>query len=116
MNSVHVRNIALDLILALITCGLYNIYVQYKQIEALNEIVKSEKYNFMTWLLLTIVTCGLYHIYHEYRMTEDLVKNVAGTSPQEPLISLVLACFGLSLIVDAIQQTHINRHYGSHDL
>jgi uncharacterized membrane protein YGL010W len=113
--SVHVRNIALDIILCLITCYIYNIYWQYRQMQALNAMLKTEKYSFVTWLLLTIVTCGLYHIYHEYRKSADLDK-VLGRESMEPLAVLLLAIFGLGLIGDAIQQSSINSYFGNDDL
>ena len=113
MTPEYVRNIALDILLTLLTCGLYNFYVQYKQMEAMNALLRHEKYSFAMWAVLSIITCGLYHIYHEYRMSLDIVEKVQGTSPQLPLISLVLSAFGLWIIADAIQQVEINRHFGS---
>jgi hypothetical protein len=115
-SSEHVRNIAVDIILTLVTCGLFNLYVQYRQMVAVNAILKEEKYSFVLWLVLTLVTCGLYHIYHEYRKTTDLVKHVPGLSSSEPLISVVLTVLGLFIVADAIQQTHINDYFGSREL
>jgi uncharacterized membrane protein YGL010W len=83
--------------------------------QALNAMLKTEKYSFVTWLLLTIVTCGLYHIYHEYRKSADLDK-VLGRESMEPLAVLLLAIFGLGLIGDAIQQSSINSYFGNDDL
>ncbi len=115
MNK-HVRNITLDIILTILTCFLYNIYIQHKQMEALNDMLGTKKYDFLSWLLLTIVTCGIYHVYHEYRMSDDLARMVPGASTMEPIISIVLAIAGLHIITDAIQQSHINRHYGNNEL
>lgn len=116
MSSQHIRNIALDLILTLITCYLYNVYVQYVQIKALNDMLGEKRYDFAQWALLSLVTCGLYHVYHEYRITTDLAKLNGEIGSNEALIAIVLSVFGLSLIVDAIQQSHINRFYGSSKL
>lgn len=112
-QSEHVRNIAKDIIWTLLTCGLFNIYLQSRQIQAVNAMLKQQKYSFSSWFLLTLATCGLYHIYHEYRKSQDLCRMVSGLSPNEPILTVVLAIFGLALIADAIQQTHINHHFGS---
>jgi hypothetical protein len=115
-NSEHVKNIALSLILTLVTCGLYNIYWQYQQILTLNDMLKEDKYHFWPWLLLSLVTCGLYHVYHEYRLSEDIAKVCGRENRNDGLIAIVLSVFGLSFIVDAIQQSHINAYYGDDSL
>jgi hypothetical protein len=112
-TSPYVRNIALDLLLSLLTCFLYNIYIQAKQIEALNEMLGEPKYSFTNWALLTLCTCGLYHVYHEYRMTDDLARKVPSVSNLEPILVIVLAVIGIFPLIDAIQQAHINRYFGS---
>ena len=115
--GMHVRNIVMDLLLTLITCGLYNFYIQYVQINAVNDILKTPKYSFIMWLLLTLVTCGMYHIYHEYIMTRDLVDAFPTPSgSMEPVVSIILTVMGLPFIADAIQQNMINRFYGSTEL
>ena len=113
VTVVHIRNIVLDIILTLITLGIWNLYVQYKQMVTLNTMMGEEKYNFVAWFFLSLITCGLYHIYHEYRKSGDLVKIVEGTDQNLPLITVVLSLFGLSIVADAIQQSVINAHFGS---
>ena len=115
-TSIHIRSIVTDLVLTVITCGLFNLYVQYVQINAVNDILKSEKYSFILWFLLTLITCGLYHIYHEYRMTLDIANALGFKDSHEPLISIVLTALGLGIVADAIQQSLINRYYGSETL
>ena len=101
--GMHVRNIVMDLLLTLITCGLYNFYIQYVQINAINDILKTPKYSFIMWLLLTLVTCGMYHIYHEYIMTRDLVDAFPTPSgSMEPVVSIILTVMGLPFIADAM--------------
>jgi len=112
----HIRSIPTDIILTLITCGLFNLVVQHKQMLAVNEMMGEDKYHFVPWLLLTIVTCGLYHIYHEYRMAEDIADCSDRAASSDSLIALVLSVVGLSIVVDAIQQSNINSYYGSDDL
>lgn len=116
LKNQHVRNIPLDLILTLLTCFLYNIYVQYKQCVAVNDILQEYRYSFVKWFLLTMLTCGLYHIYHEYRKSSDIAA-VMKKDPSSPeIIAIVLAVFGLSIVNDAIQQAEINAYYGNKGL
>jgi len=115
-TSEFVRNIPLDIIITLLTCGLFNLYVQYRQCLALNHMLKEEKYSFLMWLIFTVLTCGLYHIYHEYRKSSDLSDTLHLGGSNEPLVVLILSIFGLVLVADAIQQSHINAYYGSTDL
>ncbi|MGF1509567.1 MAG: DUF4234 domain-containing protein [Myxococcota bacterium] len=102
--------------LTLITCGLFNFFVQYKQMRAINAMLQQERYHFLPWLLLTFVTCGLYHIYHEYRKSTDVARALGDESSNEGLIALILSVFGLVIVVDAIQQSQINRYFGSEDV
>lgn len=115
-TSQHIRNIVLDLLLTIVTCGIYNIYVQYVQMNAVNAMLGREKYSFLPWALFTILTCGLYHIYHEYRMSEDIVAVVPSASKNEPIVTLLLSLFGFHFVADAIQQGLINRYFGNDDL
>lgn len=108
----NVRSIGLAIVLSLVTCGIYNLYWQYKQIEALNDMLRDDKYGFWGWLVLSTITCGLYHVYHEYRMSEDLATLCDREGRNDAVLSLVLSLFGLSIVVDAIQQSHINEYYG----
>jgi len=105
-----------SLILTLVTCGLYNFYWQHRQMLATNEMLQSDKYRFLPWLAFTLITCGIYHIYHEYRMSTDIAEVVGRDPRSEGLIAVLLSVFGLSFVVDAIQQSQINAHYGDDSL
>lgn len=115
-QSEYVTNIAWDIIWTVLTCGLYNIYVQYRQIHAVNAMLKQDKYHFGWWALFTLVTFGLYHIYHEYRISEDIAKLVNEPQSSLPIISIICTVLGVWIVADAIQQTYINRFYGVHSL
>ena len=108
-----VRNIAVDLLLTIFTLGLFNLWVQHKQIVALNKIVGFPKYSFIAWLLFTIVTFGFYHIYHEYRKTKDAIVRQVPSETNAPLITILLCVFGFAFVADAIMQSHINQFFGS---
>lgn len=111
LGSTFIASIVADLIFTLLTCGLYNIFIQSRQIRALNFMLGIKKYSFGTWALFSLLTCGLYHVYHEYIMCQDIEK-ITGRTTQLPLACLLLSLFGMSIVADAIQQNEINRHYG----
>lgn len=116
MQNQHIRNIAFDLVITILTCGLFNFYIQYKQCEAVNSMLGQPKYSFVSWFLFTLITCGLYHIYHEYRKCTD-IANIMGKDPGSPgLIAVILTLFGMSPVLDAIQQAEINSYFGDKNL
>ena len=115
-KSRFIRSIVLDLLLTLITCGIYNLWVQYQQMKTVNYMLKSDKYQFLPWLLLSFITCGLYHVYHEYRKTEDICLALGKKDSNEPLVNLVLSLLAMPFIADALQQALINRYFGDDEL
>ncbi|MEJ2108904.1 MAG: DUF4234 domain-containing protein [Acidobacteriota bacterium] len=112
-----VRSIPLDLILTIITCGIYGLYWQFKQMETLNIWLKREEFNFWLWLLLSIITCGIWAMYYEYKMAKGIneiqEENSLRVSGDLPIICLLLAIFGLAIVSLAIQQLEINKFYGA---
>ena len=54
------RNVALDVVLTLLMCGLWNIVVQYEQIKMLNALLKEERFPYWKIGLLVLLTCGIY--------------------------------------------------------
>jgi len=112
----YVRSIAVDVILTVVLCGLWNIWVQARQMRAVNFMIGTRKYKFWPWLLLTLITCGLWHIYHEYRLSRDIAWARNSPNSDNPVIHLVLSIFGLSIVVDALQQAEINSYFGNNEL
>jgi hypothetical protein len=112
-HSKCVRNIALDLVLTLVTFGLFNFWVQYQQIQTVNYLLNEKRYSFIKWAFLTLITFGLYHIYHEYKKSADIAQCLGNPNSIEPIISVILTVMGMFWIADAIQQISINRYFGS---
>ena len=85
----------------------------YLHCEYQNILLDREEFSFGKWFGFAIITCGLYHIYHEYIFGQGIDEaqqkhNVPIKADNLPVLSIVLAIFGLSLISDAIQQKEIN--------
>lgn len=113
LSGEHRIEIAAGIILSVITCGLYNVYWNYRQMKAMNELLGRHEFDFVQWLILTLITCGLYHIYYEYRMGSELQtwlgEHGKPASPNLALTGLLLSVFALTVIADAVYQHELNK-------
>lgn len=115
-RGVDRKNIFLDIAFTLLTFGLFNLYVQFRQIEDVNEILGSEDFSFIKVILLSIITFGLYFCYHEYLLTRELHKLLKKESEEfAGVMSAIAAFFGLWFVVDSFQQSLINEYLDSLD-
>ena len=109
-------SIVKDIILSLITCGIYYLFWQERQMKAVNYLLDEDKYSFIKWFLFTIITCGIYHIYYEYIFGQSIMEAQRRldrpVSANLHLLSVGLAIFGLNIVADAIQQDEINKLFG----
>jgi hypothetical protein len=106
------HSILFDIILALLTAGLWNIWVQRRQIRDTNTLIGEDKYSFLKWGIFSLLTFGIYHIYHEYIMTKDILSNLNNDTAE--LLSVgaaVCSAFGLWILVDAFHQQKFNERY-----
>ena len=108
--------VGIGLILSLITCGIYYLFWQYKQMKVLNAWLQRDEFDFLTWLLLSLITCGIFAIYYEYKMAKGIntVQHMIGQRVNEDLalLSVILAVLGVGIASVAIQQMDINNFYG----
>jgi len=111
-------NIPLYLVLTILTCGIFNLYWNYRQMEACNALLNRREFSFWIWLLLTILTCGIYHIFYQYKMGAAIVElqHIMNRDlfDKLPLISVFVTILGLSVVVDCIHQHEINKIYDIH--
>ncbi len=105
------RNVALDLVLTLFLCGTWNLFVQYKQIQALNYLLKEERYVFWKIYALSLLTCGIYYVYHKYCKARDLAAILKIEENGEVVLAVVLTVIGLPFIYDAIFQDKLNSYF-----
>lgn len=114
-------NFWLYLLLGLITCGVYNIYLMYKWTEDTNRLsqgVYKPSMNYIAVFLLSIVTCGIYNFVWVYQQGERLkiVGEANGIKVNESgihhlLITLLLGGIG-PLISTYIFFSNTNRLSG----
>ena len=109
------RNIVIGILVTLLTCGIYGLYWQYKQMATLNAWLKKDEYSFWLWFFLSIITCGIYGIYYEYKMANGIntvqADNDLVFDSSLPVICVLLAIFGVGIASLAVQQYQINRLY-----
>ena len=107
------RNIAVCIVLTLVTCGIYGIYwivCLTNDVNTVSGDVNGTSGGMV--VLLTIVTCGIYGIYWAYKQGEklDFTKNNRGIpSSNSGVLYLILQIFGFGIIADALMQNELNK-------
>jgi hypothetical protein len=104
------RNVALDLILTILLCGLWNLVVQYQQCKMLNALLKTERFVYWKMGIFSLLTCGIYFIYYEYKKTLALHEIIGKSDESDCVLAVVLSIVGFNWIWDAIFQTKINAY------
>ncbi|RAP32346.1 hypothetical protein DID76_00660 [Candidatus Marinamargulisbacteria bacterium SCGC AG-414-C22] len=107
-----IENIALNLILTFITCGIYNLFWNSRQMNLCNALANKQTFNFWLWFLLSILTCGIYHVFYQYKMATEIInfkkEQKLVVMDSLPILSVMLTLIGLSIIVDCIHQSELN--------
>lgn len=107
------RNIAVCIVLTLVTCGIYGIYwivCLTNDVNTVSGDVNGTSGGMV--VLLTIVTCGIYGIYWAYKQGEklDFTKNNRGIpSSNSGVLYLILQIFGFGIIAYALMQNEPNK-------
>ena len=107
--GIQERNIAIAVILSIVTCGLYGIYWMIKPNDEVNQICgDTQATGGGLVFLFTLITCGIYGWYWMYKMGEkcDQIKGVNGSSG---ILYLILGIFGLGIVSYCLMQDTINK-------
>ena len=112
----HYANVPLYLVLTIVTAFLFNLYWNYRQMQACNDLLDRDEFSFLTWLLLCIVTCGIYHFFYQYRMGAAIneIQEIRDLPITEdlPVLSVIAAILGAGIVADCIHQFEINKIVG----
>lgn len=106
------REIAISVILSIITCGIYGLYWFVCLTNEANKVSGENTPSGGAALLLTIVTCGIYSFYWNYKMGQKLYnagKMYNKEINDNSVLYLVLAIFGLSIVNYCLLQNDLNR-------
>ena len=109
---IQKRDLAMYIILTLVTCGIYGIYWFVVLTDDVKTVSKDEQMpSGGLAFLLTLVTCGIYGIYWAYKMGE-LMKTAQEKNGVEvkdnAVIYLILQLFGLGIVNYALIQADLN--------
>lgn len=107
------RNIALCIVLTLVTCGIYGLYWLAKVNDEVNDICGVKGTSGICVILLSLVTCGIYGIHWQYKTgseLDDKLQKDGQAQKNYGLIFLVLCFFGLGIVSLAIAQSRLNEY------
>ncbi len=106
-------SVALYLVLTIVTLGLFNLYWNYRQMQACNELLERREFSWLRWILLCVVTFGLYHFYYQYKMgaaiNEIQDRHDLPFTEGLPILSVLAAVIGFGVIADCIHQHELNK-------
>ncbi len=109
----HYMSIPLFLILTIVTAGVFNLYWNYRQMQACNSMLGRVEFSFTLWIVLCLLTFLLYHLYYQYKMGAAIVEiqrmREEPVFEELPLVSLVAAVLGVGVAADCIHQFEINK-------
>ena len=106
------RNIAISIILTIITCGIYGIYwfiVLTDDVKQLSQDDDAASGGIA--FILTLITCGIYGIYWAYKMGKLIEKaqnNKGLPAKDNSVLYLVLEIIGFGIINYALIQNELN--------
>jgi drug/metabolite transporter (DMT)-like permease len=107
------RDIAIAVILTIVTCGIYGIYWLIVLTDEIGEVSGDRSISGVMAFLLTMVTCGIYGYYWAYKMGQQLTaaKQARGmivSSTELSVLYLILQLFGLSIVNYCLMQNELN--------
>lgn len=109
-NSTE-RNLAVCIVLSLVTCGIFLYYWMYKMNE--EAYMKAQMPMFtdgVKLIVFTIITCGIYGIIWSYK-TADVYDKIKNNQPgTSRVLFTLLAVFGLQIVVLALLQNSLNEN------
>lgn len=110
---IQKRNLAMYIVLSIVTCGLFGIYWFIVVTDDVKSIVNdNQSASGGVAFLLSLVTCDIYGFFWAYKMGEkiDYMKSMNGMpSGNSSILFLVLKLFGLQIVNLALIQDSINR-------
>lgn len=107
------RNIALSIILSIVTCGIYGLYWLAVMAEDLNKASAEQDTSGGLVVVLTIITCGIYGWYWLYKAGQKI--EVAQGNRNFPYVNnqgiayIILGIFGFSIVAYALIQNELNK-------
>lgn len=109
---IQQRNIAVCIILSIVTCGIYGIYWFICLTEDANKVAQEpDGTSGGMAFLFTLITCGIYGVYWAFKQGEKIDKAKALRnipSSNSGILYLLLQLFGLGIVAYALMQNEMN--------
>lgn len=106
------RDLVLNIILTIVTCGLWGIVWEVQIADDIKLLTGEEGLvSGIVLVLLSLVTCGIYFIFWVYNAGNklELVKAAYGLPTESKgLVYVVLSIFGFSIVALALMQNDLN--------
>lgn len=113
MYVVKERNIAVCIILTIVTCGIYGLIWFISLTDDVRLVSGDDRLSGGKAVLLTLVTCGIYSIYWAYQMGKALnqasVKS-GKTASDNSVLYLILQIIGLGIVGYCLMQSELNQY------
>lgn len=108
------RNIALCIVLSIITCGIYGIIWFVGMTDDAVKVSNGKEYSTSggTAFLLNLITCGIYSWYWYFKMGKSLYVAEAeksNTASDNSVLYLILGLFGLGIVSYCLIQSNLNK-------
>lgn len=108
------RNIALCVVLSIITCGIYGIYWLVCLVDDLNVASgRTDDTSGGIVFLLSLITCGIYGIYWMYKAGEKVAyikqRNTGEIDSSSSVLYLILGIIGFGIVAYALIQSELNK-------
>lgn len=105
------KNIAICIILTIVTCGIYGIVWFFNLTDEAASLNEDPNLSGINAFLFSLLTCGIYTIYWNYKMGKTLFeakqkRNI--TSTDQSVLYLILCLFGLGIVNYCLMQNEIN--------
>lgn len=108
---IQQRNIAVCIILSIVTCGIYGLYWLVCLTNDTNTAAgTTDGTSGGMVLLLTIVTCNIYSLYWGYKQGEkiDIAKQKKGMPSSDSNVLYLLLCLFVPVVAWALMQNELN--------
>lgn len=106
------REIAICIILSIVTCGIYGLYWFLKLTDEAKAVSNGTNASSGLALVYTILTCGLYSFYWHYKMGQNMYnagKMHNKSIPDNSVLYLILSIFGLGIVNYCLIQNDLNK-------
>lgn len=111
MGPIKEKNIAICILLSIVTCGIYGIVWFVNMTDDMRYASGDQTLSGGMAFLLTLVTCGIYGYYWAYKMgkASAMAKANRGLPAEDnSVLYLVLQIFGLAIVNYCLIQNDLN--------